>query len=251
MFNLIFFNKFIFLIKISRFNAKMKTALSNLLGLFYPKKCPTCAKVISNYEEILCLSCKMELPIIDFTDNEDNIIEKLFYGRIPVEAATSLLYFNKRGIVQRLIHQLKYKGQQEIGKFLGEWLGKKMLLTNRFNSLDCIIPVPLHPKKLKKRGYNQVDTFGESLSKRLEIPLINDKLLRISKSNTQTFKNRFERWKNVEEIFELSDKEFFKNKHILLIDDIVTTGATLESCCIQLLKTDNIKISIATMAITE
>lgn len=229
----------------------MKTLLTNLLGLFYPQKCPTCAKIINNYEEILCLSCRMELPETNFTENEGNMIEKSFYGRIPIEEATSLLFFSKRGIVQKLIHRLKYSKQEQIGSFLGKWLGTKMLLSNRFNCLDCIIPVPLHPKKLKKRGYNQVISFGESLSNKLNIPMIENKLLRVSRSNTQTFKNRFERWKNVEEIFELSDIDFFKNQHILLIDDVVTTGATLESCCVQLMKTKNIKISIATMVITE
>ena len=134
---------------------------------------------------------------------------------------------------------------------MGEWLGTKILQSKRFNSLDCIIPVPLHPKKLKKRGYNQVRSFGESLSNKLNIPMIENKLLRVSKSNTQTYKNRFERSKNVEEIFELPDINIFKNQHILLIDDVVTTGATLESCCVQLMKTKNIKISIATMVITE
>jgi len=229
----------------------MKTSLTNLISLFYPRKCPACSKIISNYEEILCLSCRLDLPITDYTEIKGNKVEKSFYGRIPIEAATSLLYFNKRGIVQKLIHQLKYRKQQQIGLFLGNCLGDKMIVSKRFDTLNCIICVPLHPKKLKKRGYNQVRTFGESLSKKLNIPLIENQLIRTSKSNTQTFKNRFDRLKNMEEIFKISDRDFLKNKHILLIDDVITTGATLEACCLQLMETENIKISIATMVITQ
>ena len=246
-----FLTNFIFLDKINEFNAKLKTAIRNLFGLFYPKICATCTKVLLNYEEILCFSCSVDLPITNFTKIKENKAEKSFYGRVPIMAVTSLLYFNKRGKVQKLIHQLKYKNQQQIGQFLGDWLGEEIIESKRFENIDCIIPVPLHPKKLKKRGYNQVITFGESLSKKLKIPLIENKLIRISKSYTQTFKNRFDRWKSVEEIFELSDKDFFENKHILLIDDVITTGATLEACCLQLMQTKNIKISIATMVITE
>ncbi|MCF6297230.1 MAG: ComF family protein [Flavobacteriaceae bacterium] len=246
-----FLTNFIFLDKINRFNAKIKIAMINLFGLFYPKKCLTCAKVLLNYEEILCFSCRVDLPITNFTKIKENKTEKTFYGRVPVIAATSLLYFSKRGKVQKLIHQLKYKNQQQVGQFLGDWLGEEIIESKRFENIDCIIPVPLHPKRLKKRGYNQVITFGESLSKKLKIPLVENKLIRISKSYTQTFKNRFDRWKSVEEIFELSDSKIFENKHILLIDDVITTGATLEACCVQFMQAKNIKISIATMTITE
>ena len=229
----------------------MQSVLNNLIGLFYPKICPTCAKVLTNYEEILCFACRIDLPLTKFSKFDNNKTEKIFFGRVEVEAATSLLHYNKKGNVQKLIHNLKYKKQQKIGILLGKLLGDEILSSNRFDNLDCIIPVPLHPKKLKIRGYNQVTKFGETLSDKLTIPFHENILRGRAMSKTQTHKNRFDRLKNLENNFELTNTEFLKNKHVLLIDDVVTTGATLEACCIQLRKIKNLKISIATMAITD
>ena len=229
----------------------MKSVIKDILGLFYPQICLTCAKVLTKYEEILCFSCRTDLPVTNFSKLNENEIEKIFYGRIPVEAATSLLHYSKKGSVQKLIHQLKYKKQQHIGILLGEMLGDEMQLYNRFNTVDCIIPVPLHPKKLKSRGYNQVTLFGQTLSQKLNVPYYSDILKGKVSQKTQTHKSRFDRLKHLEDNFELVNKELLENMHILLIDDVVTTGATLEACCIQLSQSKNIKISIATMAITD
>jgi competence protein ComFC len=229
----------------------MKSKINNLLGLFYPKNCLTCAKVLTKYEEILCFSCKIDLPLTKFSNIKDNETEKIFYGRVPIESATSLLHFSKKGNVQKLIHHLKYKNQQKIGILLGELMGEEILLSNRFDTVDCVIPVPLHPSKLKIRGYNQVTKFGQTLAQKLAVPYHEDLLIVKEFVKTQTRKNRFDRLNNLEKHFELANKGFPENKHILLIDDIVTTGATLEACCIQLGQTKNIKISIATMAITD
>lgn len=229
----------------------MKSVTNDLLGLFYPKICLTCAKVLIKYEEILCFSCRTELPLTNFSEFKENEVERTFYGRIQVEAGTSLLHYSKKGIVQKLIHQLKYKKQQQIGAFLAELLGDEMMQYSRFNTVDCIIPVPLHPKKLKSRGYNQVTLFGQILSQKLNIPYFDDILKGKVSLKTQTHKSRFDRLKHLEDNFELTNKELLKNRHILLIDDVVTTGATLEACCIQLNQVKNIKISIATMAITD
>ena len=229
----------------------MNSSLKNLFGLFYPKKCLACAKVLIKYEEILCFSCKIDLPLTNFTSIGENETEKIFYGRIPLESATSLLHFSKRGKVQKLIHNLKYKNQQELGNFFGELLGDELLLSGRFNSIDCIIPVPLHKKKIKKRGYNQVTTFGNRLSQKLSIPYYENILVKNVMIKTQTFKTRSDRSKNIKNLFELNDIELLQGKHILLIDDVVTTGATLEACWLVLNQTKKIKISIATMAITD
>ena len=206
--------------------------------------------MLTTGEQLLCVPCRSDLSETNFSEWQENMVERSFYGRIPIENATSLLYFNKKGNVQKLMHQLKYKNHQEIGTFLGNWLAERMILSKRFRNIDYIVPVPLHAKKLKERGYNQVITFGESLASKLGIPLLEKVLIRISKSKAQTFKDRFERSDHIHEKFDLSDKEILKNKHILLIDDIITTGATLEACSIQLLQTSNIKISIATMVYT-
>ena len=158
-----------------------------------------------------------------------------------------------RGFVEKSLslEQIKYKNNESVGEFLGEWFGQKLLETAKFNDIDYIIPVPLHKKKLRQRGYNQLTKFGERLSTILDIEYLEDVLIRSSASKTQTFKNRVERFKNLITNFSIVDTELIKNKHVLLIDDVVTTGATLEACCKQLLKAENIKISIVTIALTE
>jgi len=228
----------------------MYNPVFDILNLFYPRSCLICKNSLHNGEDVLCVLCRSDLPLTNFTKHKANEVELSFNGRILIIAATSLLYYHKEGNVQRLIHQLKYRNQQQIGCFLGVWLGEEMLLSKRFEHIDYIIPVPLHPKKLKRRGYNQVTTFGRSLEEKLNVPLMEDVLIRSSGSKTQTLKNRFDRSSNVEEKFELVDKEVLENKHVLLIDDVVTTGATLEACCIQLMQASNVKISIASMTFT-
>lgn len=225
--------------------------LKDMFAIFFPEECLCCNESLASNESIICLTCRHDLPLTNFSFEENNLIEKSFYGRIPLENATSLLYFFKKGNVQRLIHELKYNKQQQVGTLIGDWLGEQLIESNRFKTVDCIIPVPLHPKKLKKRGYNQVTTFGESLAKKLAIPYYENILIRVSSTNTQTKKMRFDRWKNVHELFHMENNFILENKHILLIDDVITTGATLESCYDALNTTKNIKISIACMAYTK
>jgi len=228
----------------------MISPLDDIFNLFYPEQCAICKNQLVKGEKIICVSCITELPVTNFCNLKNNSVETSFYGRILIKEATSLFYFHKEGKVQKLIHQLKYKGNQQIGVVLGDWLGENMLESSRFNDLDAIITVPLHPKKLKKRGFNQLTKFGKSLSNKLQIPVIDDVLVKVFASQTQTKKSRFDRTTNVDEKFELLDHSILKNKHILLIDDIITTGATLEACSLALLHSKNIKISIATMAYT-
>ena len=162
-----------------------------------------------------------------------------------------MFYYKTKGVSQQLIYQLKYRGQQDIGSLLGNWMGAQLKDCQRFPKVDYIVPVPLHAKKLRKRGYNQLTTFGLSLSEIIKTPYLEDVLVRKSKTDTQTLKQRFDRWKNVQEIFDVSTSNFFDNTHVLLIDDVITTGATLEACANQILKSNNVKISIVTMAYTE
>jgi ComF family protein len=225
--------------------------LKDTFYLFFPKICACCDEQLVKNEIGICLKCRFELPITSFTDVIDNEVEQTFYGRVKIEFATALLFYRTKGISQKLIYQLKYKGKQELGTLLGKWLGAELKESKRFPSIDYIVPVPLHAKKLKKRGYNQLTTFGNSISEILNIPYINDVLIKETVTDTQTLKHRFERWKNVDEIFHLNDTTIFEQKHVLLIDDVITTGATLEACTLELSKTKNIKISIATIAFTE
>lgn len=225
--------------------------LKEVFHLFYPKLCVVCERKLIENEKVLCIFCRHDLPIIEETNYQKNKITELFYGRIPIEKGISFLSFRKKGKVKDLIHQLKYKGNQEIGVFLGDWFGEILKENKEFNEVDVIVPVPLHQKKLRQRGYNQVTKFGERLSEILKIPYEPKVLIRTSFGKTQTFKNRFARFKDIETTFLLTDTSCFEKKHILLIDDVITTGATLEACCNELLKTKNVKISILTMAFTE
>ena len=225
--------------------------LLDVIHLFFPKICITCESKLLQSEKIICTLCRHDLPIICYKDYKDNKITKSFYGRIPIEKATAFLFYRKEGKAKDLIHHLKYKGIQQVGTFIGDWFGAILQESNEFNTVDCIIPVPLHPKKQRQRGYNQLTSFGLALSKRLKKPYVKDVLIRTSASKTQTFKQRFERFSNNNTKFSIPNKSLLENKHILLIDDVITTGATLESCCKELLTSENVKISIATMAYTE
>jgi ComF family protein len=176
-------------------------------------------------------------------------VKKIFYGRIPLENATSLFRFQKKGITQQLIHNLKYRGQEKIGESLGKWLGDELKTIKTYKDIDIIIPVPLHKSKLKKRGYNQVAKFGEEIAKSLHADFNDTTLIKKRAVKTQVFKKRIARWNSINEVFDITETSLLQNKHILLVDDIITTGATMEACAIQLQKIPNIKLSIASMAI--
>ena len=225
--------------------------VKHLFNLFYPSTCICCEQILLDQEKIICIECRLDLPFIDNGDVTNNLLAQTLEGRVLIEKGASFLYYHPVGKVKKLIHQLKYKNNESVGEFLGDWFGLKLLETAKFNDIDYIIPVPLHKKKLRQRGYNQLTKFGERLSTILDIEYLEDVLIRSSASKTQTFKNRVERFKNLMTNFSIVDTELIKNKHVLLIDDVVTTGATLEACCKQLLKAKNIKISIVTIALTE
>jgi ComF family protein len=174
-------------------------------------------------------------------------MKQVFYGRVPVENATALLYFQKKGIVQRLLHNLKYRGQQQIGTFLGSWLGAELAETPEYRDISLVIPVPLHKRKRRIRGYNQVSDFGRQLARSLNAEYREDLLLKTFSTGSQVFQKRSKRFKT-EKLFTLSNPEPLQKKHILLVDDIVTTGATLENCANELLANSNVRLSIATMA---
>jgi ComF family protein len=228
----------------------MINPFKDITNLFYPEVCLICDKTLTEHEVHTCLACRIDLPITGFSAKDANEVEISFYGRVALQNATSLFFYNRKGNVQKLIHQLKYKNQQKIGFFLGEWMGADILESNRFKNIDYIVPVPMHPKKLKKRGYNQVTSFGKGLAKKMNIPFVENQLISVSKTKTQTFKSRLERSTRIDEKFQLINDHIFQDKHLLLIDDVITTGATLEACCIPLMQVENIKISIATIAFT-
>lgn len=225
--------------------------IKDVFNLFFPRTCACCDEQLVRNEQVICLKCRFDLPLTNFTNENNNAVEQIFYGRLKIEFATALFFFRNKGKSQKLISQLKYQGKQEVGYMLGKWLGNELRSSDRFKGVDYILPVPLHPKKLKKRGYNQLTYFGNGLEEVLKIPFLENILIKKSDTGTQTIKQRLERWKNVSEIFYLENKKIFENKHVLIIDDVLTTGATLEACALALSKTKNIKFSFATMAYTD
>ena len=218
-----------------------------MLNLLFPKVCNGCQNRLLANEQIICAKCRHDLPLACHHRTDNEALKNVFYGRFPVQKATALVQFQKRGITQNIMHNLKYRGQHNISNFFGQWLGTELMTITAYRSVDFVIPVPLHKIKLRKRGYNQVSGFAKEIALALQIPCREDLLLKISKTSSQVFKQRFKRFAS-DEVFVLSDPKVLENKHILLVDDIVTTGATLESCAQQLLKASNVKISIATIA---
>ncbi len=225
--------------------------IKNLLNLFFPKICYACTELLSDNESHICTSCRHNLPITNYHFENDSTVEKVFYGRVKIEKATALLRFQKKGRVQQLLHNLKYKGHEKVGEVLGLWLGGELNETGNYGKIDIVIPVPLHKKKLRKRGYNQVAKFGEEIAKALKSEYLDNVLIKNTATSTQVFKNRMARWTNSLENFSLQNAGLITGKHILIVDDIITTGATIEACVNILQKANDVKISVATMAIAE
>lgn len=225
--------------------------LENFINLFYPKICVHCETHLLQDEDILCTNCRFDLPFTHSTEIIKNDVYNSFNGKIPIESAFSLLYFRKESITKSLIHDLKYKDNQDVGKFLAYLTFARIKAFEVYKSIDAIIPVPLHPKKERKRGYNQLTLFGKTLASLLYTSYNTAILRRGLQTKTQTLKSRFERFTSNQSKFYIDDFSTLENKHVLLIDDVITTGATLEACAHELLKIKNIRISVLTMAYTE
>lgn len=222
----------------------------DLVYLFFPDVCVLCNEILLEKEQQICIKCRFDLPLTEFTEQPNNLIEKAFYGRVNIQFASCLFYYKRKGVVQKLIHQLKYKNQEILGEVFGQWMGRELLESKRLPKIDIVVPVPIHKEKLKKRGYNQVAKFSQQIARSLKVDYNDSNLICVSNAETQTHKTRADRFMNVKEKFLLVDTSVFANKSILLIDDVITTGATIEACALQLQKSDAIKISITTIAFT-
>ncbi|SNA83756.1 putative amidophosphoribosyltransferase [Flavobacterium psychrophilum] len=225
--------------------------LKNLIKLFFPAICSGCSEMLLQNEHTICILCRHKMPFTTDLLVDDNQSFKKFYGRIPIEHASSMLYYHKKGIVQQLIHNLKYKNHQEVGLILGEWYAHDLNKSEKLKNIDYIIPVPLHKKKLKERGYNQVTTFGKAIAKGLEKEYDDTVLVRCQYAVTQSKKNLINRNAVSENSFEAHFSEGHHNKHFLLIDDVLTTGATLEACGKAIFKIPGAKLSIVTIAMSQ
>jgi ComF family protein len=220
----------------------------DFLSLIFPQVCAACGKLLFKNEEIICTKCLYKLPKTNFHRFADNPVMQIFWGRIELHSAAAFLNFTKSGRVQRLVHQLKYKSKTEVGILLGELYGVDLKNADLFKSVDVVIPVPLHWKKQKKRGFNQSEMFGRGIAKSMNAVLDTTSLIRNVDTATQTKKSKAERWKNVRDVFELTNPSNIEGKHILLVDDVITTGATMEASASTLLTVSGVKVSVATIA---
>jgi len=227
----------------------LKKIFQNTAHLFYPHTCAGCGSDILSKENLLCARCISNLPVTNFAGHPHNPAEEIFFGRVNLKSAHSEFYFAKDSLIQHLVHQLKYKGNQPIGLYMGEMMGKTLHNSKRFEAIDALVPLPLYADKERKRGYNQAAIICNGMSQIMNIPVINNKLIRQRYTETQTKKHRVERWENVEGSFIVNDATALKGKHLLLVDDVVTTGATLEAASIALLRVPAVTLSIATLMI--
>ena len=224
--------------------------LDDLLHMIFPRVCAACERALFKYEHSICLHCRHHLPRTGFHLKYDNPVIRMFWGRVAVQAAASYFYYKKGSHVQKIIHRLKYKGEQEIGREIGSIYGKELKTAPIFSGITRIIPVPLHPARMRSRGYNQSESFALGLSEIMSAPVDTDLLVRNSKTGTQTKKSRYSRWSNVGGNFQLKSFSLPQKEHFLLVDDVITTGATLEACATELLKIEGAGVSIVTIAST-
>jgi ComF family protein len=223
--------------------------ISDFGQLFYPNICAACGNNLLTGEQALCISCQVALPRTRYWARKNNDLEKLLWGRVDLQLADAFLLMPKKGMVQHLIHELKYKGNQELGVQLGRLFGKEMSRHHRLHDVDVLLPVPLHPHKKRIRGYNQCELIAEGMNEWLKTSLETETLIRTHHNSTQTRLSRFKRWSNVNEIFTLSEPDAVYGKHVLLIDDVITTGSTIEACAAAIRKSENVRLSVASLAI--
>ena len=229
-------------------HSAISNSLQHIADLFYPQLCAGCSASLDSPDSVLCFRCIQELPLTNFHLLSPNPVEKMFWGRMDVAAATSLFYFTQDTIVQRMMHQLKYRGNKEVGLAMGRKLGESMRDNLRFKDVDYLLPLPLHPKKLKLRGYNQAEVIADGVSEVTGWKVLPDLVRRKRFTDTQTHKSRQDRWENMKDRFFNTDPELLNGKHVVLIDDVITTGATLEACGMEILNGGKSRLSLATMA---
>lgn len=226
-----------------------KRSLNDFVGLFFPAYCSACDCSLLNGEESICLRCQMKLPRTAIHDERGNQVEKIFWGRVDVQLATAFLKMPHGGMAHHLIHELKYRNNQQVGIRLGKLFGHELKRSDSMSDFDVILPVPLHPKRLYFRGYNQCDCIAAGLESTLGVPVDYEILKRIKYNDSQTRMGRYARWKNVETIFNLTDPTLLEGKSVLLVDDVITTGATIEACAQLLNGVSGLKLAVAALAI--
>ena len=220
----------------------------DFISLLFPRLCYGCGNHLLRNERLICTECYIVIPRTNYHLKADNPVAQLFWGRCLIENAAAFSFYTRDSRIRKLIHQLKYKGIGEIGYELGRIYALSLKTSGFLDGVDLIIPVPLHPSKKRKRGFNQSELISSGISDVTGITIDTKSLVRRNVSRTQTKKSRYDRWTNVEDIFQVTDSVSLKDKHILIIDDVITTGSTIEACANEILKIENVKVSVAALA---
>ncbi len=225
-----------------------KRYLKDLASLFFPQACAACDVPLAYGEQIICATCWFHLPYTNAHHDPHNESARQLWGRVQLEAVASFLYFRDSSRVQNIMHQFKYGGRSEIGEFMGLAFGERLRTASTFDQVDFLVPVPLHPSKLRKRGYNQSAFFAKGLSLAMQKPVLENAVVRQRATQSQTQKTRYERYKNMLETFAVPNPDVVAGRHILVVDDVLTTGATIEACADVLLANSTAKVSAVTLA---
>lgn len=220
----------------------------DFISLLFPRLCYGCGNHLVRNETLICTECFVVIPRTNYHLNPDNPVSQLFWGRCRIEKAAAFSYYTRDSRIRNLIHQLKYRGVREVGSELGKIYGVSLRSSEFLNDIDIIIPVPLHPSKIRQRGFNQSDEISRGISAVSGLPVDTGLLIRKTGTKTQTRKSRYDRWTNVRDIFLVTDEERLKGRHILLVDDVITTGSTIEACAGEILKTEGTKVSVVALA---
>jgi ComF family protein len=226
------------------------TCFKNICHLLYPEICAGCGSDLITGKNLICDDCLAAIPVTGYHLHLENPVEKIFRGRLPVATASAYAYFTKDSVVQNMLHSLKYGANKEMGVAMGRMIGRVLNSCESYKNISALVPLPLHLSKQRKRGYNQAEMICNGISIEMNIPVFTNVIGRRKKTETQTRKSRFERWNNIESKFVVKDNTTVMNKHVLLIDDVITTGATLEACGSELLKIEGLQLSIAAFAYT-
>ena len=227
----------------------IKTLFANLTSLLYPQLCVICKEPLVENENFFCFACSLILPKTNYHLIPENQSIDRLAGKVSLQKASSYFYYNKEGVAQKLIAEIKYKGNQNLGEWIGAYIAKDMISSDFFQDIDYLVPVPLHKSKEKRRGFNQAEKIAGGIAQVTKIPLETGNVFREKSNTSQTKKGLFDRWKNTRNIFQMKNTDLFNEKHILIIDDVLTTGSTIEALAQSLLKSSEIKISILTLAI--
>ena len=222
-----------------------------LFHLFFPRCCAVCGASLIEGEDTICTRCNIDMPRTNYHKMKDNPVERMFWGKFPLERATSFFFYRKGSDFRQVLHQLKYGGQKEIGAIMGRYMASELQASDFFHGVDVIIPIPLHKKKQQIRGYNQSEWISRGIMAVTGIPVDTEAIIRRKNTETQTQKSALERWENVDGIFELHRSEYLAGKHILIVDDVLTTGATTVACASRLAEIEGVRISVLTLAMAE